>query len=163
YEELYKINDEAGKRLTRSWSELPLRHTIRATPGDAYAADLNIFGRASLMQLIETVGTHMGEETLGRWLLQLAPPEIVRERQASAGESGFSHYADSFELLSRASFKSDALRKLQGTLAPGGVPAHGHMRRLHKLTTFVTPPSSQLYFPIQALTLWDVHLLVAFE
>jgi hypothetical protein len=264
YEELYKISDEAGKRLGRRWGELPLRHTVRAEPGDPYAADLNIFGRASLFQLVETVGTHMGEETLGQWFKEFAPPLEVRERQgavaelapmielrdeltlrgrlmgdekpdpapflawaesapwlahrqglvwgsrlsvallwtfvflqvfgvvpypvwfafalanftfsltvgrkiyellsqASAGESGFSHYADSFELLSGASFKSSRLKKLQATLTPGGVPAHGHMRRLHRLTTFVAPPSSQLYFPIQALTLWDVHLLGAFE
>ncbi len=264
YEELYKINYEAGKRLTRSWGELPLRHTFRSTPGDAYAADLNIFGRASLFQLVETVGTHMGEETLGKWLLEFAPPEVILQRQgavaelaplidlrdeltlrgrlmgeekpdpepflkwaesapwlahrqgllwgarvsvallwlfiglqifgvvpypvwfifalinftfsltigrqiygilsqASAGESGFSHYADSFELLTGASFKSDALKRLQATLAPGGVPAQGHMRRLHRLTTLLAPPSSQLYFPVQAMTLWDVHLLAAFE
>lgn len=264
YEELYKISDEAGKRLGRRWDELPLRHTVRAEPGDPYAADLNIFGHASLFQLIETVGTHMGEETLGRWLQEFAPPQVVRERQgavnelaplidlrdeltlrgrlmggekpdpapflawsesapwlahrqglvwasrisvallwtflllqvfgvvpypvwfvfalanfvfsftvgrkiyqllsqASAGESGFSHYADSFELLSSAPFQSGALKRLQASLTPGGVPAHGHMRRLHRLTTFVAPPSSQLYYPIQALTLWDVHLLAAFE
>ncbi len=264
YEELYKISDEAGKRLSRRWDGLPLRHTFRAEAGDPYAADLNIFGHASLFQLIETVGTHMGEATLGRWLREFAPPPVVHERQgavaelaplidlrdeltlrgrlmgmekpdpapflawaesapwlphrrwlvwgsrvsvallwtfillqafgvvpypvwfafalanftfsltlgrkiyqilsqATAGEAGFSHYAASFEVLSNARFESSALEHLQATLAPSGTPAHGHMRRLHRLTTFVTPPSSQLYFPIQALTLWDVHLLEVFE
>jgi ABC-type multidrug transport system fused ATPase/permease subunit len=264
YEELYRISDEAGKRLARRWDGLPLRHTFRAEAGDPYAADLNIFGHASLFQLVETVGTHIGEATLGRWLREFAPPPVVHERQgavvelaplidlrdeltlrgrlmgaekpdpapflawaesapwlvhrqwlvwgtrvsiallwtfillqafgvvpypiwfafalanftfsltmgrkiyqilsqATAGEAGFSHYAASFELLSNAQFESPALQHLQATLAPSGVPAHGHMRRLHRLTTFVTPPSSQLYFPIQALTLWDVHLLAVFE
>src|SRR3712207_8303940 len=45
-----------------------LFRSIRPDHADPYAYDLDIFGRASLFQLIETVSTSMGEATLGRWL-----------------------------------------------------------------------------------------------
>jgi hypothetical protein len=263
-EELFKINDEAIMRVERRWDDLPLRHKVRAEPGDPYAGDLDIFGKASLMHLLETVGTFMGESTLARWLQTPAPPERVRDRQsavkelaplidlrdeltlrgrlmgdekpdpapfltwaeskpllarrqwlpwvsvasvfllwglafaqlfglinypfwflvaaanfiftmttgrqiygtiskASAGEQGFKHYANSFELLSGAKFESHEMARLQSALTVEGVPAHGALRRLHRITTFSIPMGSQLYFPIQAVTLWDVHLLGAVE
>ena len=37
------------------------------------------------------------------------------------------------------------------------------LRRLGRLAGMAIPPSSVLYVPIQALTLWDVHVLVALE
>ena len=37
------------------------------------------------------------------------------------------------------------------------------LRRLGRLTGMAIPPSSVLYVPIQALTLWDVHVLFALE
>jgi DNA mismatch repair ATPase MutS len=37
------------------------------------------------------------------------------------------------------------------------------LRRLGRLTGMAIPPSSMLYVPIQALTLWDVHVLFALE
>ncbi len=264
YDELYKINNEARLRLRRQWADLPLRHTVRAESGSAYAGDLDIFGRASLFELLGTVGTQMGEATLARWLLQFASPETVRARQAavaelaplidlrdalylpgrlfgeskpdpqpflawaegerwlarrawlpwtarlsvaalwallaaqlfglvaypfylifvalnlvialtlgkdiygvlstaSAREGAFRQYAEMFKLLSAAQFNSPMLRESQAHLTVEGVPAHRYIERLYKLAKFTIPPSAQLYIPIQALTLWDVHLLGAFE
>jgi ABC-type cobalamin/Fe3+-siderophores transport system ATPase subunit len=263
-EELYRINNEAVLRVERRWDDLPLRHNVRAQPGDPYAGDLDIFGRASLMHLLETVGTFMGEATLVRWLREPASPETVRERQwavkelapeidlrdeltlrgrlmgdekpdpapflewsesepwldkrkwlpwaalgsvtlfwglvaaqvfglvgyplwfivgagniiftlgmerhiyeriakASAGEQGFKHYASAFELLSSAKLESAEMKRLQGALSVDGVPAHGALRQLHRITTFEMPIGSQLYLPIEAVTLWDVHLLRVLE
>ncbi|HEX8597957.1 MAG TPA: GNAT family N-acetyltransferase [Chloroflexia bacterium] len=263
YDELYNINNEARLRYGRRWADLPLRHEIRPDHTDPYAYDLDIFGRASLFQLIETPSTTMGEATLGRWLKQFAPVEVVRERQAAVAElaplidlrdeialpgrlfkerpdpepflqwaegepwlvkrpwlrwgaiadvvllwallfahlfgvidfplylglaalnllaglsvvktvyeimgtattreKAFGQYATMFELLHGARFESPLLKEMQGRLLVDGEPAHVLMRRLHRLTTLTIPPSAQLYIVIQAFTLWDVHLLAAFE
>lgn len=86
YEELRRINEEAGQRLARRWDALPLRHGARPEPSHPYAADLDLFGRASLFHLLEAVGTGLGEKILTRWLLAPAPPVTVRERQAAVAE-----------------------------------------------------------------------------
>jgi hypothetical protein len=51
-----------------------------------YAADLDLFGHASLFQRLSTARTRAGEETLAAWLLSPAPPEAARERQAAVAE-----------------------------------------------------------------------------
>ncbi|HVF98695.1 MAG TPA: DNA mismatch repair protein MutS [Chloroflexia bacterium] len=263
YDELYNINNEARVRLHRQWTALPLRHSILPDPASPYAYDLDIFGRASLFQLVETVSTSMGESTLGGWLKQFAPVEVVRRRQgavaelapmvdlrdelalpgrlandrpdpepfvrwaegepwlakrpwlrwgaiadvvllwvlllahffglieyplylvlaainliagltivktvytimatASTREKAFGQYATMVELLSRPRFASPLLREMQARLLVNGEHAHVLMRKLHRLTTLTIPPSAQLYIVIQAFTLWDVHLLAAFE
>jgi hypothetical protein len=85
-QELCAINNEAILRVERNWDELPLRHAIRARPGDPYAGDLDIFGPASLMHLLETGATFMGEATLAGWLQAAAPPETIRARQPAVQE-----------------------------------------------------------------------------
>jgi hypothetical protein len=47
-----------------------------------YADDLDIFGPASLFQLLSQCRTPMGESRLAQWLLQPAPIAVIRERQA---------------------------------------------------------------------------------
>lgn len=267
YDELWRISDEAQKRLGRRWNELPLRHTVRAEPASPYAADLDLFGHASLTQLLETFTTRTGEDTLASWLLAPAPPQTVRARQgavaelapmidlrdeltlrgrlrgdggearpdpepflkwtesrpylarrpwlpwvaiasvlllwvsiilqvvgivpthlwfffaaanftwtmtggreiysvlmrASGGEAAFRQYAEQMQLISEAPFRSPKLKELQATLTVDGVEAHHAMRRMGRLTNLVIPRSAQLYTVIEALTMWDVHLLGAFE
>ena len=51
-----------------------------------YAADLDLFGHGSLFELLSRARTLVGEETLARWLLQPATPEVVRARQAAVSE-----------------------------------------------------------------------------
>ncbi|HXP09869.1 MAG TPA: hypothetical protein VN828_15300, partial [Acidobacteriaceae bacterium] len=55
-------------------------------PSHPYARDLDLFGRASLFELLCTARTRAGEETLALWLLSPATPEKVRERQSAAVE-----------------------------------------------------------------------------
>jgi hypothetical protein len=47
-----------------------------------YAADLDLFGRGSLFELLAAVRTRMGEQTLAQWLLAPAPAPEIHERQA---------------------------------------------------------------------------------
>ena len=51
-----------------------------------YAGDLDLFGRASLLQLLDTTRTPMGQATLTHWLLHPVAPETVRARQAAVAE-----------------------------------------------------------------------------
>jgi hypothetical protein len=51
-----------------------------------YAGDLDLFGTGSLFELLCTARTRSGEKTLASWLLQAAPPEEVRARQAAVAE-----------------------------------------------------------------------------
>src|SRR5688572_5370658 len=51
-----------------------------------YAADIDLFGRASLFELLCTARTRAGQETLARWLRAPASPSEVRARQAAVAE-----------------------------------------------------------------------------
>jgi membrane protein implicated in regulation of membrane protease activity len=51
-----------------------------------YAADLDLFGRGSLFELVCTARTRAGEQTLADFLRAPAPPDVVRARQAAVDE-----------------------------------------------------------------------------
>ena len=51
-----------------------------------YAADLDLFGQASLFELLSTSRTRMGEETLARWLLEPGEPAVLRARHEAVAE-----------------------------------------------------------------------------
>jgi hypothetical protein len=51
-----------------------------------YAADLDLFGKGSLFELLCTARTGAGEETLAAWLGAGAPPAVVRARQGAVEE-----------------------------------------------------------------------------
>ena len=55
-------------------------------PHHVYAADLDLFGKGSLFQLLSTARTRMGEDTLAQWLLSPAKVEQIHERQAAVSE-----------------------------------------------------------------------------
>lgn len=85
--ELRKVNQEGLLRLARDWSALPLPSLPE--PDDAErpsARDLNLFGRASLAQLLGTVHTPPGKTALADWLLHPAPPEEIARRQEAVAE-----------------------------------------------------------------------------
>ncbi|MGC4082639.1 MAG: hypothetical protein QM736_11140 [Vicinamibacterales bacterium] len=54
--------------------------------GHHYARDLDLFGRGSLFQLIDTARTEAGEETLADWLREPAPVADVLARQQAVAE-----------------------------------------------------------------------------
>jgi energy-coupling factor transporter ATP-binding protein EcfA2 len=83
--ELWRLNDEGLRRLARDWDGLPVPGAA-APPDHPYAEDLDLFGRASLFQLLGPVGTPPGETTLRDWLCAPASPPTVRERQAAVAE-----------------------------------------------------------------------------
>jgi hypothetical protein len=56
------------------------------SPSHPYARDLDLFGKASLFELLCTARTRAGEETLAAWLLAAAPVEEVLLRQGAIEE-----------------------------------------------------------------------------
>lgn len=57
-----------------------------ADPHHVYAADLDLFGDASLFQLLSAARTRIGEETLAGWLLAPAKANEIGERHAAVSE-----------------------------------------------------------------------------
>ena len=55
-------------------------------PHHEYAADLDLFGKGSLFELLSTARTRMGEETLAGWLLAPASLDQIGERHAASRE-----------------------------------------------------------------------------
>jgi hypothetical protein len=77
---------EALLRRDRAWERLPVTPAPPPDPSHPYAGDVDVFGRASLLQLLGPVGASTGAATLARWLLAPAAPVVVRERQAAVAE-----------------------------------------------------------------------------
>jgi hypothetical protein len=80
------VNERAAARVRRDWNRLP---DATAPPGLAldahpYAADLDLFGRASLFQWLGPAATATGGTRLASWLLAPAAPEEIRARQEAA-------------------------------------------------------------------------------
>ncbi|MEO6983687.1 MAG: mismatch repair protein [Edaphobacter sp.] len=51
-----------------------------------YATDLDLFGPASLFELLSQARTRMGEDTLARWLLAPSPVDTIRSRHEAIVE-----------------------------------------------------------------------------
>jgi ABC-type multidrug transport system fused ATPase/permease subunit len=261
---LRAIQEEALARVDRCWGDLPMPWVPEVSPDHPYAGDLDIIGRASLFQLLDTTATRMGRETLAAWLLAQADPTVASARQGAVAElaplldlrqeielrgrgasgaetdpepflawsedqhglgdhawlrwvawlgpiavvalgiadvSGviavplwgvpllanllvgataarrayttiaevvteqraIAAYAGQLEVLAAADFTDPTLQHLQERLGTGERGAPAMLRRLGRLTGMAIPPSSVLYVPIQALTLWDVHVLFGLE
>jgi len=57
-------------------------------PHHVYAADLDLFGNASLFQLLSSARTRMGEERLAQWLLSPTAVQAISKRQSAVTELG---------------------------------------------------------------------------
>jgi hypothetical protein len=78
---------EAGlARIDDRWAGSGNQGAEYLDPEHPYADDLDLFGPASLYELICTARTRAGERTLARWLLDAAPPDEVRQRQEAVRE-----------------------------------------------------------------------------
>lgn len=55
-------------------------------PHHIYSADLDLFGKGSLFELLSVARTRMGEETLAKWLLQPSTAGDIQERHSAISE-----------------------------------------------------------------------------
>ena len=74
------------ERLDGRWAGTGETGDRYLDPAHPYARDLDLFGKGSLFELISTARTHIGEDTLARWLLTPAAPATVRARQEAVEE-----------------------------------------------------------------------------
>ena len=73
-------------RMEDRWADLGATGQRFDDPHHVYADDLDLFGKSSLFQLLSTVRTRMGEDTLAKWLLAPAPVKQVLERHVAISE-----------------------------------------------------------------------------
>jgi len=83
---LAQVNAEAAARVNREWGVLAPGAVTGPGPGHPYADDLDVFGHASLFQLLGWVGTDSGRATLAGWLTTGAAPQTIRDRQQAVAE-----------------------------------------------------------------------------
>src|SRR5215213_2700581 len=83
---LRTIQEEALARIDRRWDDLSMVWVPDVALDHPYAGDLDIVGRASLFQLLDTTATRMGRESLARWLLAPADPGVATARQGAVAE-----------------------------------------------------------------------------
>ncbi|MEC7525459.1 MAG: DNA mismatch repair protein MutS [Myxococcota bacterium] len=79
------LHDRHVKRMTGQWDALPEPYAT-IPPGHPYASDLDIVGKASLLQRIDTTHTAAGAKTLTGWLASPATREEITARQAAVVE-----------------------------------------------------------------------------
>ena len=78
--------ERALARLDGKWAGTGEPGDRYLDPAHAYARDLDLFGAGSLFELLCTARTHIGEDTLARWLLAPAGPATARARQEAVSE-----------------------------------------------------------------------------
>src|SRR5262245_50072715 len=78
-----QLNREGLHRLARQWRGLPVRGSTAELRNHPYGDDLDLFGPASLVQLLGPTPTTFGCVQLDDWLLEPTVPESVRSRQAA--------------------------------------------------------------------------------
>ena len=83
---LRQINEQAIARLRRDWKGLPETQVEVPPQHRAVAADLDLFGHASLFHLLCSACTPAGIRTLRDWFLEPASPDEVRRRQPATAE-----------------------------------------------------------------------------
>ncbi len=78
--------DDGIARVEDRWQGRGATGLQYSPPDHPYADDLDIFGPASLFDLLSTPRTEAGQSTLASWLLHPATPEVARARQSATAD-----------------------------------------------------------------------------
>jgi hypothetical protein len=103
-----RFHERGLARLEHAWDRLPTTSDRLKVADHPFAADLDVLGRGSVMQLVDATETRFGEERLAKLLCQEEPgewPRDVLERQQAVRD-----------LASRPAFR-EALATAGGVLA----------------------------------------------
>jgi hypothetical protein len=76
------------ERMQDRWRGSGLTGERFEVPDHPYAADLDVFGKGGLYELMCAARTPMGENTLAGWLLEPADLAVIRERHAGIADLG---------------------------------------------------------------------------
>jgi hypothetical protein len=84
--------------------------------------------------------------------------------RVSIGQRGLTRYGVMLDLVCQASWTAPLLARLRASMCDGQ-PAPSAVRRLASLAGWseLRSGAAILHFPVQALTMWDFHVLVAME
>jgi MutS domain V len=100
YSRAIRFYEQGMARLEDRWAGTGITGERFLEPSHPCARDLDLFGRASVFELLCTARTRAGEETLARWLLVPASPDEVRDRQQAARElSGCLDFRESLSTM----------------------------------------------------------------
>jgi hypothetical protein len=83
---LERLNRLGPARIARDWDALPGAPPPAEAAAHPYAEDLDVFGRAGLVQILGPIGTPAGRARLHAWLLQPSTPDALAARQAAVAE-----------------------------------------------------------------------------
>ena len=78
--------EKALARLDGNWPGTGEPGDRYLTPSHPNAQDLDLFGKGSLFELLSTARTHIGEDTLARWLMNPAAPDAIHARHDAVNE-----------------------------------------------------------------------------
>ncbi len=81
-----RVNAEQAARVRRDWDDVPRVEMPRIDRDHLYARDLDLFGRASLLELLGEPGTPAGHRTLQSWLVEPSDPGAIRQRQEAVAD-----------------------------------------------------------------------------
>jgi hypothetical protein len=81
-----EVNADALLRVSGRFRELPDDGAVYAPAQHPYAADLDLFGKASLFQRLGVARTSFGQRTLASWLSEPATLDKIERRQAAVAE-----------------------------------------------------------------------------
>lgn len=81
-----RFYEDSLARMEERWRALEPDGSELGPPHASYAEDLDVFGPASLFQLLCRAGTAEGRRALGGWLQVRADPATIAARQAAAVE-----------------------------------------------------------------------------
>lgn len=142
--DLAALNEAGLDRLARRWDRLPIRPPSRSVEGHAYAADLDLYGRASLSQILGPVATPFGSATLDEWLLSGAAPAVVLERNQAVRELALLHdLRDALALHGRAA-RAIRLRDIERFLAWAESPGWALGRTWIRVLAWLLPLATWL-------------------
>jgi hypothetical protein len=98
------------------------------------------------------------------WAILIKPMTVAFNR-AGGGQQALRRYAGLFEHAEKAPFQSPRVADIRRRLSADGRPASSCMRRLNNILGFAELRHSAglFHFLIQAVTLWDFHVLFALE
>jgi hypothetical protein len=81
-----RFHERGLARMAHAWADLPVTSERFAAADHPFSRDLDVFGRGSVMQLVDATETRLGEERLAKLLSLEEPgawPAEVAERQAA--------------------------------------------------------------------------------
>lgn len=163
--DLRDFNEEGLHRLDRDWAALPER-PLPLEDLHGIAADLDLFGRPALAQLLGPTGTPRGRETSARWLLEGADPAEIADRQEAVKELALDN--DMRESLAVHGRAAGHVHSAEITTFLDWAEEESHLqgRALAHVMSFVVPAATLLTIALGAAgiapgTLWVIPLIVA--